>query len=394
MKILAIGQLPKEVGGNYTTGAGKVVYELSRQDYGEDSLATLALNCRDDVLSDKKYIGYRIPWRELLIETLTRPATLIGEIFDYWRHLTYSPLRGVFYRINMERALKAEKPDVVHIHSVGQVLPFSHTRRDENVKCMVTCHGIFSASDKETQDSFYREVMTRVDGASGLTKDIDRQLREYGVEDERRFIVPNGVDEKKFYFDAAERTRIRKDFGVPEQRRVFLTVASLQKRKGQLDFLKLLSRSGVDFEYWLIGEGPDREQIAAFAEAEGISGRVRLIGYVNGEDIFRYYSAADIYAHVSYAEGQALSEIEAYTTGMKILVNEDVRDTLANETEGNPRYRLISLTSVPDWQGIREWAEADTGERVTDGRLNWQAVADSYRAVYRKLAAMKSRASS
>ena len=31
IKILSIGQLPKEVGGNYTSGIARVVYELSRQ---------------------------------------------------------------------------------------------------------------------------------------------------------------------------------------------------------------------------------------------------------------------------------------------------------------------------------------------------------------------------
>ena len=31
MRILIIGQLPKEIGGNYTTGAANVVYELSKQ---------------------------------------------------------------------------------------------------------------------------------------------------------------------------------------------------------------------------------------------------------------------------------------------------------------------------------------------------------------------------
>ena len=31
MKVLLIGQLPKEIGGNYTTGAANVVYELSKQ---------------------------------------------------------------------------------------------------------------------------------------------------------------------------------------------------------------------------------------------------------------------------------------------------------------------------------------------------------------------------
>ena len=46
-RVLAIGQLPVEMGGNYTTGMGKVVYELSLQHYSGLSYKTLALNAKD-----------------------------------------------------------------------------------------------------------------------------------------------------------------------------------------------------------------------------------------------------------------------------------------------------------------------------------------------------------
>ena len=40
IKILSIGQLPKEVGGSYTSGIARVVYELSKQ-----SVLVLKLIC-------------------------------------------------------------------------------------------------------------------------------------------------------------------------------------------------------------------------------------------------------------------------------------------------------------------------------------------------------------
>ena len=64
MKVLIIGQLPKEIGGNYTTGAANVVYELSRQHIdGVESfyLGTNILNKRAKLNSTNyaHYIGYR-----------------------------------------------------------------------------------------------------------------------------------------------------------------------------------------------------------------------------------------------------------------------------------------------------------------------------------------------
>ena len=65
-RVLAIGQLPVEMGGNYTTGMGKVVYELSRQDYSGISYKTLALNAKDKKTLDPKYFGYTFSIGKLL----------------------------------------------------------------------------------------------------------------------------------------------------------------------------------------------------------------------------------------------------------------------------------------------------------------------------------------
>ena len=65
MKILMIGQLPKELGGNYTTGVGNVIYELSKYSTDSMQIYTFATNIKNSIAIKNscypyQYIGYKI----------------------------------------------------------------------------------------------------------------------------------------------------------------------------------------------------------------------------------------------------------------------------------------------------------------------------------------------
>lgn len=387
IRILAVGQLPVEAGGNYTTGMGKVMLELSGQSYPGADYATLALNAADRKVSGNRHIGYVLPVGRLIAEVLLHPVRLVREIADYRRYLDYSPWRALFYRLNIDRAIARTSATCVHLHSIDHVLPFSHANQAGTVSSVLTCHGIFGVGDSGRRRDMYVESMRRVDEVTGLTEEIDRRFAQFGVDADRRHIIPNGVDTDKYHYDPQTRATVREELGISDKRTVFLTVGSLQQRKGQYDFMRLLKESGLDFEYWLLGDGPDRQKIREWADANGIGDRIRMTGYTAGQDLYRYYSAADIYAHVSYAEGQALSEIEARATGLRILVNSDVAHTLPAQEAGSPYCRVIEMQRGGIWnEELLEWIRIPQTDRVTDGTLDWQNIADMYHDIYKRIA--------
>ena len=57
MRVLSIGQLPKEIGGNYTTGIAKVVFELSKQSFNDVKMYLYATNISDK-FANKHYNIY------------------------------------------------------------------------------------------------------------------------------------------------------------------------------------------------------------------------------------------------------------------------------------------------------------------------------------------------
>ena len=84
-------------------------------------------------------------------------------------------------------------------------------------------------------------------------------------------------------------------------------------RKGQLSFLKILDKSGLNYQYWLLGKGPDWDVICQYIEEKHLQNRVKMFGQIQAEDIAKYLSGADIYSHSSITEAQSLAEIEAFS---------------------------------------------------------------------------------
>lgn len=385
-----IGQLPKEAGGNYTTGAAKVVYELSKQHVDGIKMFTYATNASEQsVMSHCKYsnqyIGYKkIVW-PILKDILLHPLNTYRE----WKHYISvdheSPLRYVFYKANIQRAIELVKPDIVHVHSIGNVSVTWFAIGDRKIPLLLTCHGIFYRG--ENNDAIGRDRymgnLPLCDYYTGLTEESHHEFTDIlGIPVEKYTIIPNGVDSSKFYYSEEWRKKIRMELNVGENCFVFLTVASLQERKGQLAFIIILEQLGIDYQYWMIGNGPDKERIDSYVNEHCLQNKIKQLGYHNSDDLYRYYSAADIYAHPSWKEGQALSEIEAYSCGLRIIVNKMISDTVIGDVEvEKENYYVVDFNNVCK-EDIVSWIKRPSGERISKKQFDWQAIANAYAKVY------------
>ena len=301
MRILIIGQLPKEIGGNYTTGAANVVYELSKQREDGVLYYTYGTNITDSAAIKAssflyQYIGYKFRPFSMLLTALCHPLDIFRHMMHYHTVDHQSILRFAFYEANIREAIKRVQPDLIHVNSIANVSPVRFAIGKSKIPMLLTCHGIFYRGDEKDVVNRDRNLgnIKLADAYSGLTLE---SLNEYesilGIPKNRVAVIPNGVDCKKFYYSPEARAKIRKEFDVKDGCKVFITVASVQERKGQLVFLKMLSMLDIDFRYWIVGKGPDEEVILQYVEENGLQGKVRMLGYKAANELYKYYSAAD-----------------------------------------------------------------------------------------------------
>lgn len=143
-------------------------------------------------------------------------------------------------------------------------------------------------------------------------------------------VIPNGFELDRFKPDDEARARIRAALGIAEASIAVGVVGRFHPQKGHAVFFRAaggLVRRGLNVVFVLAGDGVDEanEAIAGWIEAEGLHGRVRLMGPQS--DVARtVYPALDILALPSLGEGFPNVLGEAMACGVPAVVT-DVGDS-------------------------------------------------------------------
>jgi glycosyltransferase involved in cell wall biosynthesis len=127
-------------------------------------------------------------------------------------------------------------------------------------------------------------------------------------------IVPFGIRAQAFgQADAGEVARLRERYGP----RVVLAVGRLVYYKG-FDYL-IRAMQAVDGRLVILGDGPLRAPLEAFAKELDVADRVTLAGAV--PDLAPYYHAADVFALPAVARSEAfgLVQLEAMAAGLPVV---------------------------------------------------------------------------
>lgn len=385
MKILLIGQLPVEAGGGYTDGVCNVVYELGKCVTQDLEVVIYATNMKDHssyMLNDNCLCrGSRLRPLTILSDFIMHPIQNVKCFWFYNQKCFTSSFRNFAYQDNIMRLINEEKPDVVHCMNLIQLAAayFSIKRINNKIPLILTLHGV-----DRSINSYTHNVIPLADKITGLTEETMEGIATHGVSEDKMIMIPNGTDTNKFFFDEETRLEIRKKLDVDEDTTIMLTVASLSQRKGQYDFLSNLSNmpDNFKFKYLILGIGPDEAKIKSYIKDNGLSNKVLLVGYVSNNELYKYYSAADVYVHSSYSEGQALSEVEAYATDLKIAVNRAVLRTIVTNTNNKDDYFIFDMNNMPYSEFVK-WSSEHKKYRKTRKLYDWKEVFQQYSDMYR-----------
>lgn len=92
-------------------------------------------------------------------------------------------------------------------------------------------------------------------------------------------------------------------------------VIPLKRLNLLVDLADELLRRGInDIEIWIVGDGPDRKRIEAYAEEKKVSHNVKFLGFQN--DTVKYYEQFDIFILPSEEEVLSLALIDAGMLGI------------------------------------------------------------------------------
>lgn len=155
-----------------------------------------------------------------------------------------------------------------------------------------------------------------------LSEQSRGEVAEFGYPNENIHSSTGGTDLARF-LPPKDKQAVRDALGLPHNRRLLLSVRRLTPRMG-LDRLIIAMRDVVasypDALLLIGGNGPERGRLEKLVQDVGLSGNIRLIGFIPDEQLASYYGAADLFVLPTIAlEGFGLVTVEALACGVPVI---------------------------------------------------------------------------
>lgn len=147
-------------------------------------------------------------------------------------------------------------------------------------------------------------------------------LQRLGISPDHASVIRAGLDERAFSGEPllAETKRVREALGLDQAWPVLINVARLVPGKGQrwlIETMQTVVQRWPRARLLLVGDGPDRAELAAMISARGLEGAVILLGA--RDDVPALLAAADLFVFASLSEGFGLAPLEAMAAGRPVI---------------------------------------------------------------------------
>ncbi|MBI5554065.1 MAG: glycosyltransferase family 4 protein [Candidatus Diapherotrites archaeon] len=151
---------------------------------------------------------------------------------------------------------------------------------------------------------------------------ICRELSGYPPLAKKTVFFPLSADARRFHPAPELGKRFRQHHGL--SRKTVLSVASVQKRKGIFDFVKLAERF-PQYDFVWVGEIPNVHTLENKEDLESLMKahpRITFTGFLEGEELLAAYAAADLFVSTSYSETFGLTILEAALCGLPVITRQ------------------------------------------------------------------------
>ena len=173
-------------------------------------------------------------------------------------------------------------------------------------------------------------VFQKVSSIHCVSQDILDEAVRFGLDPAKACIIRPAVD--PLFFIPSENKTVNHRF-------TLITTGSLIWRKGYeyaLMTIRSLVDQGVDAEYHIIGDGPERQRILYTIQDLDLERRVILHGKLQPEAVRDQLQKADVFLLSSLSEGISNAVLEAMSCGLPVVTTDcgGIREAVTNNVEG------------------------------------------------------------
>jgi len=295
-----------------------------------------------------------------------------------------APLYGGQINRFVRTKLAEIQPDIIHVHGMAPLEGY----RIKGVPLVYTNHT--SGYLQRIQKGGMRRMalLRRLFAKPRLFLAPSRELLEIPFPiDAEKIYIPNGVDSKKYRFDAHHRRRLRASLGISDDQVLGILTRRLVPKNG----VRHLARATrlIDDErlrLLLIGDGPEFDEVSATLETN-FAGRFTMLGSMHHDDIVPYYSAADFSILPSLMEATSISGLEAMAASLPLvgttvggipdLIEEGRNGLLCNPADDVDLAKKINLLLASDLKAFGAHSR-----QMVENEFSWSKIAGRTVAAY------------
>ncbi len=260
----------------------------------------------------------------------------------------------------LRRLLRHGDIDVLHLHLSHDHGLAALAGIPHHVVGVRTVHAARSLSRRFLQ----RWLLGRVRGLITRSLEHAQRLRELvGAANSSVAVIPGSIDTERFQPAVASAIKkARAAFDIPLDAPVVCHVALIAQR-GQEELVRAAASLGQRAPYLLfVGKGEAEAALRRVVDASGIGGRVRFVGYLQGQALVEGYAAADAAFLAQPGNDASMrAALEAQACGLPVV---GVWPALQDVVDATVGYPVTARTPEAIASGLSEWLDSlDEGRR-------------------------------
>lgn len=232
------------------------------------------------------------------------------------RFRSFAPNESYHFSLEMLRALRKAKYDIVHGHAY-HAFPLYFARQIQKKKFVVTphYHGVGHSLIRNFLIKLYKPIGKKALEDADKVVCVSRYeknllLNDFNIAEKKIVVIPNGINKEEFK-NLTKKKRKRKKI---------LYVGRIRKPKGIDYLIEVLPKLDNDILLEIVGEGAYKRKLVKRVNKLGLADRIIFHQNLSRKKLLEDYADADLFMLLSKYEAYGISVAEALASRTPCIV--------------------------------------------------------------------------
>lgn len=225
----------------------------------------------------------------------------------------------------LKKIIRNEKIDIIDCHNavVGAYARMA-AKQCKVKKVIYTPHGFFFYNGCPNKNKVFKVAETELSRLTDLLININKEdyiaAKKMPLRGKTIYVPGIGIDTKHIEEIKDQRIKYCKEFNIPINAKIYISVGELIPRKNHITAIKAFAQADISDSYYLIaGIGQLKDELQEEIDKLGMSDRIKLLGY--RLDVKELVKSCDVFLFPSLQEGLPVALMEAMACGLPCIAS-------------------------------------------------------------------------